>query len=53
MLRKICACDLDGICPYGAGDGRDCAYWCSADEPEDWPDDYYDDEDEDDGWPED
>lgn len=37
-IRKNTPCDIDGICPYAAEYGRDCEYWCGADEPEDIPD---------------
>ena len=40
MLRKDCPCDIDGICPYDAEYSHDCDYWCGADEPEDYPEDY-------------
>lgn len=36
-LRKNCPCDIDGICPYDAQYNRDCEWWCGADEPEDEP----------------
>lgn len=42
-LRKETPCDFDGVCPYDAQYGRDCEYWCGADEPED---DYYEEEEE-------
>ena len=36
-IRRETPCDLDGICPYNATYNCDCEYWCSADEPEDHP----------------
>lgn len=40
MLRKICPCDIDGVCPYHAEMVSTCEYWCgdtySQDEMEDW-----------------
>lgn len=39
-LRKNTPCDLDGICPYAAEYNCDCEYWCGADEPEDYPEEY-------------
>lgn len=39
-LRKNTPCDFDGICPYEAEYSHDCEYWCGADEPEDYPEDY-------------
>lgn len=36
-LRKVCPCDHDGVCPFDAQYMRDCEYWCSADEPEEHP----------------
>ena len=38
-IRNECPCDLYGVCPYGAEVSGDCEYWCSAEEPEDYPDD--------------
>lgn len=37
-------CDFDGICPYNAQYSRDCEFWCSADEPEDIPLEYTEDD---------
>ena len=39
-LRKNTPCDCDGICPYDATYGHDCEYWCGAEEPQDYPDDW-------------
>lgn len=33
-LMKCTPCDCEGICPYDAQYGRDCEYWCGADEAE-------------------
>ena len=36
-MRRVCPCDIDGVCPYDAQYNRDCEYWC-AEEPEpDYP----------------
>ena len=42
-IRKCTPCDVDGICPYSANYNCDCEYWCGAEEPEDFPEEYYDD----------
>ena len=46
-LRNICPCDVDGICPYEdmhSGYFNSCEYWCGADEPQDDPTDWEEDE---------
>jgi len=46
-LRRNCPCDLDGICPYEdmhSGYMNSCEYWCGADEPQDNPSDWYEEE---------
>lgn len=49
MLKQICACDIYGFCPYS--NAGDCYIWCSEPEPQDdpelWMDDYDDEEEED------
>lgn len=35
-LRCSTPCDF-GECPYNAEYSRDCEYWCGADEPQDDP----------------
>lgn len=35
-LRCSTPCDF-GECPYNAEYNRDCEYWCGADEPQDDP----------------
>lgn len=44
-IRKNTPCDFDGICPYDAMYNNDCEYWCGADEPEDTPE-IWEEEDE-------
>lgn len=44
-LRCSTPCDF-GECPYNAEYNRDCEYWCGADEPQDDPE-IWDDEEED------
>ena len=39
-LKQITPCDCVGLCPYDAEYNHDCEYWCGADEPEDYPEDY-------------
>lgn len=40
-LKRYTPCDIDGICPYMQGDGQvNCEWWCSAEEPEDYPWEY-------------
>lgn len=42
-IRKDSPCEVDGICPYEAEYSSTCEYYCSAEEPEDypeWEDDY-------------
>lgn len=47
-LRQITPCDYSGVCPYNSEGYGSCEYWCGAEEPQDEPDDwFYDDEDED------
>ena len=41
-IKSVCLCDLDGICPYDAQYNSDCEYWCSAEEPEDYPEEDFD-----------
>ena len=46
-LRKMTPCDCDGICPYEdmhSGYMNSCEYWCGANEPQDDPTDWYDEE---------
>ena len=41
--------DLDGnfYCPYMDSDGEvDCEYWCGADEPDDDPEEWYEEVEE-------
>ena len=47
-IRQNTPCDFDGVCPYGAEYNRDCEYWCGAEEPEDTPE-VWEDDDEDGG----
>jgi hypothetical protein len=47
-IRKNTPCDLDGVCPYDAEYNCDCEYWCGADEPQDYPE-IWDDDDEESG----
>lgn len=42
-IRCETPCDY-GECPYNAQYNRDCEYWCGAEEPEDNPEDWEDDE---------
>lgn len=44
-LRCSTPCDF-GECPYSAEYNRDCEYWCGANEPQDDPE-IWDDEEED------
>ena len=44
-IRRCCPCDVDGICPYEAEYIGDCEYWCGAEEPEDYPEIWEDEED--------
>ena len=30
--RRVCPCDLDGVCPYDAETGSNCDYWCPCDD---------------------
>ena len=41
-LRRETPCDF-GECPYNAEYNSTCEYWCRADEPEDDPEEEYDD----------
>lgn len=43
-LRKCTPCDYDGHCPYDAEYSRDCEYWCGADEPQDIPEEWEEEE---------
>lgn len=43
-LRQNTPCDCDGICPYEAEYYYSCEYWCGADEPEDDPEIWEEDE---------
>ena len=43
-LRQNTPCDCDGICPYDAEYSYTCEYWCGADEPEDYPEVWEDEE---------
>lgn len=43
-VRKNTPCDLDGVCPYEAEQWGDCEYWCGADEPQDTPEDWDEEE---------
>ncbi len=45
-IRKNTPCDLDGICPYEAEYNCDCEYWCGAEEPEDYPEMWDEEDDE-------
>ena len=42
-LRCETPCDF-GECPYDAMYSRDCDYWCGSNEPEDYPENYSDEE---------
>ena len=47
-VRRVCPCDIDGICPYEdmhSGCWSSCEYWCGEDEPEDYPELWDEDED--------
>lgn len=44
-LRINTPCD-DGVCPFDATYNHDCEYWCGAEEPQDDPKVWDDDEDE-------
>lgn len=45
-IKRVCPCDIDGVCPYDAQYSRDCEYFCGAEEPEDYPDaEFYSEED--------
>lgn len=44
-LRCSTPCDF-GECPYNVEYNQDCEYWCGADEPQDNPE-IWDDEEED------
>lgn len=46
-IRTFTPCD-DGVCPYDAQYNCDCEYWCGAEEPQDIPEEWDDDEIEDD-----
>ncbi len=48
-VRKNCPCDLDGVCPYESENWGSCEYWCGADEPQDEPDEWFFEEDEESG----
>lgn len=46
-IRRCCPCDTDGICPYEdmhSGYFGSCEYWCGAEEPQDDPECWEDDE---------
>ena len=45
MLRAVCPCDYSGFCPYNAEYSRDCEYWCGENEPEDFPEECWDEYD--------
>jgi len=36
-MRRVCPCDLDGICPYNAEYNSDCEYWCGEEPEPDYP----------------
>ena len=39
-IKRVCPCDIDGICPYAdmhSGYMGSCEYWCGAEEPQDEP----------------
>lgn len=38
-MRQNTPCDY-GPCPYDAQYSRDCEYWCSEEEPEDYPEEW-------------
>ena len=42
-LRRETPCDY-GECPYSAEYGYTCEYWCGADEPEDFPEEDWEDD---------
>ena len=44
-LRKVCPCDISGVCPYAEYFGT-CEYWCGADEPADDPQDWEEEEED-------
>lgn len=58
-LKQNTPCDMDCICPFGAETFGDCEWWCGAEEPQDDPeiwedeDDYEDDYEDDFDWDED
>lgn len=37
MLRLITPCDYTGMCPYNAETMGGCEYWCGQPEPQDGP----------------
>lgn len=41
-IKRCTPCDYDGVCPYSAMYSGDCEYWCGAEEPEDYPEEVYD-----------
>ena len=43
-IRRNTPCDLDGVCPYHAEYNCDCEYWCGAEEPEDRPETWEEEE---------
>ncbi|MBR4155423.1 MAG: hypothetical protein IKU01_01790 [Bacteroidales bacterium] len=36
-IRLATPCDCEGICPYESEQWADCEYWCGAEEPQDDP----------------
>lgn len=46
-LRRLCPCDTEGHCPYEVDVyGGSCEWYCSAEEPEDRPEIWEEEEDE-------
>lgn len=39
-IRLSTPCDYDGICPYKAEYNYTCEYLCGSEEPEDYPEDW-------------
>lgn len=45
-LKQICPCDYSGICPYDAEYFGTCEHYCGADEPQDDPEIWDEEEEE-------
>lgn len=39
-IRCYTPCDYDDICPYNAESDAECEYWCGSEGPEDYPENW-------------